>query len=279
MKMIPKIISCILLLSILSGCSGSSPAATTVPTESPTVTTAVIETTVATETPVVTTEPTVDPNLLDVESGTHFSKYVDPNSNDFLELYTFMPENAVKDMPLIVFLHGDGEIGKSYLLEHIALVDNAIEIYGEDYPFIAIAPCKRQKSWCEHQVPGTVLSLIDDTVEKYQINPDKVIITGFSSGAMGAWYMITNHTERFSCCVPISCPNEYPILYHKIKEIPIWGFVGEKEEYYTEKMAEIINWTAEIGGDAKLTVLEGMYHKGMDKATYTEEVIEWMLSQ
>jgi len=208
-----------------------------------------------------TTEPTEDPNLLNVEAGSFFSKYTDPNSNDFLELYTFVPENAAKNMPLIVFLHGDGEIGQSYLLEHIALVDNAKEIYGEEFPFIAIAPCKRQKSWCEYQVPRTVLSLIDDTIQRYEIDPEKVIITGFSSGAMGAWYMITNHTELFSCCVPISCPNEYPILYHKIKDIPIWGFVGEKEEYYTQKMAEIINWTVEIGGDAKLTVLEGMYHK------------------
>ena len=86
-------------------------------------------------------------------------------------------------------------------------------------------------------------------------------------------------TELFSAAVPISCPNEYPVLYHKMKDVPIWGFVGEKEEYYTRKMGEIIAQTVDAGGDAKLTVIEGMAHQGMDDAAFTQDVIEWMLSQ
>ena len=44
-------------------------------------------------------------------------------------------------------------------------------------------------------------------------------------------------------------------------------------------MAEIISWTAEIGGDATLTVIDDMPHMGMDKAAFSKEVIDWMIAQ
>ena len=91
---------------------------------------------------------------------------------------------------------------------------------------------------------------------------------------MGVWYMISNYTEYFSAAVPISCPNEYPIIYENIKNIPIWGFVGEKEEYYTRKMGEIVNYTCEIGGNARLNVIDDMPHTGMDMAAFSREVID-----
>ena len=268
----------ILVFSLLfCGCSSNTPTPeTTSITVPPVVEPTASETTVATE---LITEPTIDPNSLQIDAGTFLNKFIDPVSDHYLEYYTFIPEKAVKDMPLIIFLHGDGETHKIDALERIALVENAKEYYGEEFPFIAIAPGLRQKSWCEGLVPRTLLALIEDTASRYEIDRNKIIITGFSRGAIGTWYYITNHTDIFSCAVPVSCPNEYPVLYHNLKEVPIWGFVGEKEEYYSQKMAEIINWTSEIGGDAKLSVIEDMSHTGMDKAAYTQETIEWMLTQ
>ena len=269
----------IMLVSVML-CSCATETTISLPETIPTETDIPAESILETTTPsLLETVPSEDPDLLPVESGAYLSKYVNSEFGAFLEYYTFIPENAVKNMPLVIFLHGDGEIGRIDALKNIALVDNAIEYYGDSYPFIAIAPCRLQKSWCTGVLPQTVLSLIDETIAKYDIDPEKVIITGFSSGAMGTWYLISNHSEYFSAAVPISCPNEYPILYDNIKNVPIWGFVGEKEVFYTQKMSEIINWTAEIGGDARLTVIEDMAHPGMDKAAFSQEVIQWMLDQ
>ena len=143
-------------------------------------------------------------------------------------------------MPLVIFLHGDGEIGRIDALENIALMENCKEFYGNEFPFIAIAPCRFQKSWSFGDSPSALIALIQETVDSYHIDPDRVIISGFSSGAMGVWYLISNYPDYFSAAVPISCPNEYPIIYENIINVPIWSFVGEKEEYYTRKMGEII---------------------------------------
>ena len=268
----------ILLMLSLCACGASDVIDSTyesVPTPESTYT--IPEPTVSTTEP--TTLSTEDPNLLDITSGAFLNRFTDENSKTSLDYYTFIPENAVKNMPLIIFLHGDGEIGRINALQNIALIENARDYYGESYPFIAIAPCRVQKSWCTGSLPNVLLSLIDETVQMYEIDPEHIIISGFSSGAMGTWYMITNHTDYFSAAVPVSCPNEYPIIYDNIKNVPIWGFVGEKEEYYTIKMSEIINWTSQIGGDARLTVVEDMSHAGMDKAAFTQEVVEWMIAQ
>lgn len=277
-----KILIYVLIISVLlSGCVTGTERTepiletTVVTTEAVPVTE---ETLPVTEPATEVTEETINPNLLEIDAGAYLDKYVAP-SGYYLDYYTFIPNQAEKDMPLIIFLHGDGEIGKINALEHIALIQNAKEIYGEDFPFIAIAPCRRQSSWCEQPAPSLLLALIEETVEKYQINREKIIISGFSSGAMGTWYLITNHTELFSAAVPISCPNEYPVLYHNLKNVPIWGFVGEKEDYYKRKMTEIIDRTVESGGDAKLTIIPEMTHKGMDTAAFTQEVIEWMIEQ
>lgn len=274
----------LIIFSLLSGCvSGPEQTDPTLEsiemtTESTPVTEATLPITEPTTEATELTEETINLNLLDIEAGSYLDQYVAP-SGYYLDYYTFIPNQAEIDMPLIIFLHGDGEIGKINALQNIALIQNAKEIYGEDFPFIAIAPCRRQSSWCEQPAPSLLLALIEETVEKYQINRDKIIISGFSSGAMGTWYLITNHTDLFSAAVPISCPNEYPVLYHNLKNVPIWGFVGEKEDYYKRKMTEIIDRTVESGGDAKLTIIEGMAHKGMDTAAFTQEVIEWMIEQ
>lgn len=272
-------ISILLLLFFVSGCASADqniPDDTTLSTTASTTVPTTVPTTAATEPPTV---PTENPNLLHVESGAFHGRFEKPGFYGSLEYYIHIPENAEKNMPLIVFLHGDGEIRKINAMKSIALVENAKTYYGENYPFIAIAPCRVTDSWCDSPNPRVLCDLIEDTAAQYEIDRDRIIITGFSSGAMGTWYMITNHTELFSAAVPISCPNEYPILYDNIKNVPIWGFVGELEDYYKRKMTEIVDKTVQLGGDARLTIVPEMPHTGMDAAAYTQEVIEWMISQ
>ena len=40
-----------------------------------------------------------------------------------------------------------------------------------------------------------------------------------------------------------------------------------------------MDYTNEMGGNAKLTVVEDMPHAGMDKAAFSRELIQWMITQ
>ena len=120
-----------------------------------------------------------------------------------MEYYTFIPENATENMPLVIFLHGDGEVGRIWALENNAMMTSVREIYGNSFPFIAIAPCTRSETWIDWTIPDTLMNLIEYVVTTYCIDTDHIIITGHSRGAVGVWYYINTYGDYFSAAVPI----------------------------------------------------------------------------
>lgn len=232
---------------------------------------------------VLPTEPSSEPVVyLDVEAGSYLEKYTDKNSNDYLEYYLFIPENATQNMPLIVFLHGDGEVGSPDLLENYGLIVKAREIYGEEFPFIVLYPCTRVASWTDGTIPDTLKGLIDETVMTYSIDTEHIILTGHSRGAIGTWYLLGLYGDYFSAAVPISCGPGMEISAENCAEVPVLAFVGsigETESRYRRAMQKIINQIVELGGTAELIVLEQQEHHTTSTAAYTAETFEWMLSQ
>lgn len=145
------------------------------------------------ETP-LTTQPDLS---ISVSAGSHCRRYTDETTKRFLDDYLFVPKNAVKDMPLVIFLHGDGEVNNLDILENFGLIASAREIYGDEFPFIAISPCTREYSWINNKIPVTLKGLIDTIVTECEIDPNHIIITGHSRGAIGAWHMVNLYGDFF----------------------------------------------------------------------------------
>ena len=272
----------LLLLSfLLSGCNRD----TVVPEE--TVVETIIETqTVPTTQPPTepTTIPTTEPDLsISVPAGDHKDSYSDEETGDYLDYYLFVPENAVKDMPLIIYLHGDGRCTNNV----DALVDNMVitrskEIYGEDFPYIVLAPSTRVQSWIKGTIPGTLMGLIEHIVDECEIDRDKVIITGYSRGSIGLWHMISTYGSYFSAAVPVSCGSENPLNIENCCQVPIRGFVGNgnyNESAYYWAMKHNMERIFEAGGNVELVLLSGKIHSQTQALAYTEETFEWMLAQ
>lgn len=238
--------------------------------------------TVASETSSYQTEATEPDLSLPEESGAHLKKYEDENTLNYLDYYLFIPENAQINMPLIVYLHGDGEVGKVDSLENYGMMVSARDIYGEEFPFIAIFPCTRVYSWTDGLIPQTLIGLIEETVENYAIDPDRVIITGHSRGAMGTWAIISSYSEYFAGAVPVSCGAEVWLDYESCAEVPVLAFVGnsgDMEIRFQYAMAQIVQNLTDAGGQAELIILDGCTHDDTSEKAYTEKTFQWMLEQ
>lgn len=234
-----------------------------------------------------TTPSTVYPEIttpdlsLDIAPGSYLLKYEDEITGDYLDYYIFIPENAEISMPLVVFLHGDGEINQPETLENYGMIGKAREIYGERYPFIALSPCTRVASWTDGTIPETLKGLIDQTAETYLVDRNRIIITGHSRGAMGVWYMISTYGDYFSAAVPISCGASVQLDFDSCATVPVLAFVGDtgEDEYkYRLAMERIIYCIQEAGGKAELIILDNAVH-GQTHAAYTAETFWWMLDQ
>ena len=224
----------------------------------------------------------VPPYIFPMEPGSYLETYQDEETQDYLDYYLFIPEGASDKMPLVIFLHGDGEVGNPSLLEDFGLIKAAREIYGEKFPFIAISPCTRVESWISGSIPQTLIGLINDISARLSINRDRIIITGHSRGAIGVWHMISTYGDFFSAAVPVSCGAETALDMENCVQVPVLahaGNIGKNENIYREQMFNIVHKIKKNGGNAELIVLESKNHTQTSTCAFTEDVFLWMLEQ
>lgn len=263
------------------GCSCSESESNTVPV----VTTIEIpETTIYEPEPVITTVPPLEtetiPPQLSIPPGSHACRFTSENTGDYLDYYLFIPQNAVPGMPMIVFLHGDGEVGKMDSLESYGLIQALRDHYGDEFPCIVISPCTRQPSWIDGTIPDTLMDLIGFVTSECEADAERIIITGHSRGAIGVWHMISEYGDFFSAAVPVSCGAYGTLNYGNVCKVPVYalaGDVGQYEIIYKRDMENIISNIQSNGGFALFDCLEGCSHIDMVTAAYSETVIKWMM--
>lgn len=224
---------------------------------------------------------------LGTEPGRYVSSFTDPGSNYTLPFAVYVPNNAKENMPLHVFLHGDGEVDRLDLLtENYGPMKNTKAIYGEDFPFICIYPCRHSSNvWPHDKVMTTLKGLITAVCDQYQCNTERIMLSGHSGGASGVWQAVSNYGDFFSCAVPISVPRTGLDMNNMIK-VPIWAFCGNKgdvmegvsEQGYGYGMLNTVNSIVDAGGDAKFTWLD-KYHYQTKEDAFTQDTFNWMLAK
>lgn len=121
--------------------------------------------------------------------------------------------------PLIIFLHGAGEVGDGtgglYNLISTALPQKIADGWnpqavnpadGQNYQFIVVSP---QAPWASHwsYQYGHVQFILKDVINRYRIDTNRVYVTGLSAGGAGTWSCVTNGPEgakKFAAIVPVA---------------------------------------------------------------------------
>ena len=108
--------------------------------------------------------------------------------------------------PLILALHpGGGSRGGPFLQQ---IVEPALR----DWRAIIVAPDSPNRRWSVPSAEESVLFLLDDLLQRHEIDREQILVTGFSMGGAGTWFMATHHPERFSGAIPIaSAPRDNPL--------------------------------------------------------------------
>lgn len=196
-----------------------------------------------------------------------------------LDYLVYLPKDYGKDLkawPLMIFLHGAGERGHdlNWVKRHgpPELVSK-----GEDLPFIILSPqCPKDKWWPD--MTEHVMALIDEAVENYQIDENRIYLTGLSMGGYGTWMIASAYPERFAAIVPI-CGGGQPHTARNLKNIPIWAFHGAEDSVVpllqSQEMVAAVN---RAGGHAKLTVYPKANHDAWTETYNNEKLYEWLLS-
>ncbi len=205
--------------------------------------------------------------------------------------------------PAILFLHGAGEGGNDALLPTEYQVGSAIRRNPGHYPGLVVFPqIPRKSAWTSADIKFA-LKVLSQARRNYSLDPDRIYLTGVSSGASAAWTALCLSPKRFAAAlivcgfIPglrrtmVAPPDSATIvtggdgdplnlLATLARDIPIWIFHGDVDPVFPVANARSIAATLkDRGGKVRYTELAGFGHDVWDVAYYSEMVADWLFSQ
>ncbi|HUV40473.1 MAG TPA: prolyl oligopeptidase family serine peptidase [Sedimentisphaerales bacterium] len=194
------------------------------------------------------------------------------------EYLIFLPEGygrTRKSWPVILFLHGAGERGNDIEKLRLHGLPRIVETR-KDFAFIVVSPqCPMTSWWPQEQ--ELLINLVREVVKKYEVDTERIYLTGLSMGGFGTWSLACRYPDYFAAIAPI-CGGYEPFLAGSLKDVPVWAFHGAKDEVVpvsrSEDMVEAVN---AAGGDAKLTVYPDAGHDAWTATYNNDELYKWFL--
>jgi predicted peptidase len=183
---------------------------------------------------------------------------------------------AAKKWPLVLFLHGAGERGNDIEKVKIHGPPKLVE-QGKTFPFILVSPQCSAKGWWPKE---TLEALLDEVTAKYDVDKDRVYVTGLSMGGFATWTLGCDQPDRFAALVPI-CGGGDPKLADKLKDIPIRVYHGGKDGTVPPKKSqEMVDAIKAAGGTkVELIVDPDAGHDSWTNAYDDPGLYKWLLEQ
>ncbi len=197
--------------------------------------------------------------------------------------YLHTPDQATKGMPLLVFLHGAGEVGNSieeliHLHKNMALLPH-IEEGRVSLPAYGLFPqCPKKYRWSDIVI--FLKELIDHMIEELSSDRDRIYLTGISMGGYGTWSMAAANPTMFAAIAPICGGGMAWAARTSLTHMPIWAFHGDADDVVLPRNSiEMVDEINKYGGNAKLTIFHGVGHNSWDDAYLNTRLIPWLLEQ
>jgi predicted peptidase len=195
-----------------------------------------------------------------------------------LNYLLYLPKDYGKDpakkWPVIMFLHGSGESGTDLNRVKAHGPPKVVESGKRDLPFVIVSPqCPADRWW----KPDEVIALLDDILEKYKTDADRVYLTGLSMGGFGTWRTAIDYPDRFAAIAPL-CGGGNPYEVRRIKDVPTWAFHGVKDPAVPVAASEqMVGVLQQAGGDVKLTRYPEAGHDCWTVTYNGKELYNWFL--
>ena len=148
----------------------------------------------------------------------------------------FLPESLKQDekIPLVVVLHGLGGSGANTIPAWVERLQKEFAVLCPTYPMGA---------WWARPAEEMVLGLIDQVREQYNIDSDRIFLTGLSNGAIGAYMIGMFYPDRFAGLIPIagSITPRYMHFLVNLRNTPIYMIQGAHDPIFPIQLSRRIH--------------------------------------
>jgi predicted peptidase len=99
---------------------------------------------------------------------------------------------------------------------------------------IVLAPDALGGGWTDAPNEKAAVWLTRSAMKTYAIDSKKVVITGFSLGGEGTWFIGSRHQDLFTGAIPVAAP----IAGEEVWKIPVYVIHSDKDEIVSYAMAK-----------------------------------------
>jgi predicted peptidase len=148
------------------------------------------------------------------------------------------------------------------------LVDN------EEFPFLLLTPQCLPK---DHWVASKIKITLDQFIQEYPVDKQRIYLTGLSMGGFGAFNLAGAYPSYFAALAPI-CGGGRREDASKLKKIPTWVFHGAKDSVvHIIRSEEMVAAIQKLNGDVKFTIYPEGEHDVWTETYDNPELYEWFL--
>jgi predicted peptidase len=161
--------------------------------------------------------------------------------------------------PLVVALHPGGQRTPFYGDQYM----RQIYLPGlADLDPIMVAPDCPTPAWSDPAADQAVMALIDNVMAEYAIDRRRVLVTGFSLGGSGTWFMSAHHPDRFTAAVVLAGRTDESL--EQLAKIPTYIIHSRDDEIVPFAQAEQrAAGLSALGRVVKFEALQGLGHYAM----------------
>jgi predicted peptidase len=190
--------------------------------------------------------------------------------------------------PLILFLHGagDGENDSQFVMSFGLPEVLYSGDQPEDFPFIVVSPqAFPGVPWWEGDTLAFVNALLEEVIDTYAVDPERVYLSGLSMGGYGSWWLATAYPDKFAALASVSGSGYRtpippgPETICKLKDVPVWAIHGAQDmisDPLPNRMYVLS--LADCGGEVEWTLYPDAGHGETYARAYRDPALyDWFL--
>lgn len=199
----------------------------------------------------------------------------------------FIPHDhdPAEKLPVILFLNGWGQNGDDGLRQVSNNFGQDVWRRRNQMPFLAVCPqCSKEGYWAPGNPDGEfALACLDAAIAKYGGDPERVYVTGTSSGGAGAIQFASAYPDRFAAVLQVSSGYSGDVERLAESQMPIWAIVNRNDgQDWVRSIRESRPKWLEAGLSPiviEADRMTGNQHNAWDEAYGPTVAYEWLLEQ
>jgi predicted peptidase len=157
----------------------------------------------------------------------------------------------------------------------------------EGFEFVVISPqAQPGTTWFAEGQLEMVDDVIQEALDTYLVDEDRVYLTGLSMGGYASWHLASQFPIRFAAMSSLS-GSGYQLPFTPAPEyscplalVPIWGFHGEQDliSEYRPVALQVSAWESQCGARVRWTAFPDAGHIETYERVYrAPDLYDWML--